>query len=346
MPESPPPVGREKAHPLALRLFTLLRDRSDEDRRLVFEVLAERLGHSSSDVKREVLDALEAYRAETGRLPTVERCPALASREPARALRAVGQPDPITVRRLERRRVRDALGPGRRSDGDSASLDGQAVQPRGGNRRARRVRRLPAAGHRPHGLPLPLLGGGAGRRRPPRADVRHNRQARLSRWHDALAAAGIEYPGQTQSWARQTRAFTDADARIALRDFWAECGAPATCPRCDAWSRRRNADSGPTPRASTIARVFGGWKNAVCQVIGPDARENRGKSPTYAPAELWVALHRCAAELGHPPRRAEYDAWRLRQKDRCPSVHTLAKHLGGGTWRGVISALNREGTGR
>ena len=67
MPESPQPGGREKAHPLALRLFTILRDRSDEDRRLVFEVLAERLGHSSSDVKREVLDALEAYRSAGSR---------------------------------------------------------------------------------------------------------------------------------------------------------------------------------------------------------------------------------------------------------------------------------------
>jgi len=67
MPESPQPGGREKAHPLALRPFTILRDRSDEDRRLVFEVLAERLGHSSSDVKREVLDALEAYRSAGSR---------------------------------------------------------------------------------------------------------------------------------------------------------------------------------------------------------------------------------------------------------------------------------------
>jgi hypothetical protein len=333
MPESPQPVGREKARPLALRLFTLLRDRSDEDRRLVFEVLAERLGHSGSDVKREVLDALEAYRAETGRLPTVDRyerwrresprgrCAPSVSQvrsrfgawnDAVRAMPSVPASDPTAtrLRSMGRRFSREEVVRALKEFG--ASLP-PGTDPTMTRYRAWAAERG-AAGHRV-----------------PASETITRRVFRT--WHDALSAAGVEYPDQSQSWVRRTRAFTDADARQALHDFWAECGAPATCPRYDAWSRRRDADCGPTPRSSTIARVFGGWKNG-------------GKSPTYAPAELWVALHRCVAELGHPPRAVEYDAWRLRQQDRCPSVHTLAKHLGGGTWRGVIAGLKREGNGR
>jgi hypothetical protein len=74
MPNSPQPVGREKTHPLAQRLFEVLRDRSDDDRRLVFDVLAERLGHGVPDEKGQAIGALEACRADTdGQLPSVER---------------------------------------------------------------------------------------------------------------------------------------------------------------------------------------------------------------------------------------------------------------------------------
>ncbi len=341
MPASPQPVGREKAHPLALRLFTILRDRSDEDRRLVFEVLAERLGHSGATVKSEVLDALEAYRAETGRLPTAHRYERWRRESPqGRCAPSVGQirsrfgtwndavcampsvpagdPTATRLRSMGRRFSRDDVVRALRQFGASLPPGTDPTMTRYSAWATERVE----AGHRT-----------------PTSDV----AKRVFRtWHEALAAAGVEYPELSQAWLRRTQAFSAPDATRALREFWDECGPPATCPRYDAWSRRRDADCSPTPRSSTIARVFGGWKRAVHAVIGPRARENGGKAPAYTQTELWAALHRCTADLGHPPRRAEYDRWRLHQADNRPSVHTLAKLVGGGTWRGVIAALNGD----
>jgi hypothetical protein len=346
MPESPQPVGREKAHPLALRLFTILRDRSDEDRRLVFEVLAERLGHSSSDLKREVIDALEAYRAETGRLPTVERYKRWRRESPrGRCAPSVSQ-------------IRSRFGAWNDAVCAMPSVpaaDPTATRLRSAGRRFSREEVINAL--REFGASLPpgtdptvtryrawaTEQGGKGLR-VPTSDAITRRIFRT--WLEALAAAGVEYPDQTQVWVRRASAFTAADAERALRDFWAECGPPATCSRYDLWSQRRDADSGPTPRSATVARCYGGWKRGVEEVLGPHARRNGGKSPTYAEAELWAALHRCMADLGHPPRQAEYDAWRLHQADRCPSGPTLAKFLGSGTWRGLLAAIERQGNGR
>lgn len=109
----------------------------------------------------------------------------------------------------------------------------------------------------------------------------------------------------------------------------------------------RQDDAGEVrPSYHTIERLFGGWKAAVHQVLGTGTRAGEQRAPAYAPEELWTVLRRCTEELGHVPRAAEWDVWRGTQPKPCPSIHTLAKYLGGGTWRGVMEVLEREGYAR
>src|SRR5438128_2621572 len=58
---------RERAHPLARRSWSMLRDRSEADRRLVFNALQRRLGTGATHEKQEIaLYALHRWMERTG----------------------------------------------------------------------------------------------------------------------------------------------------------------------------------------------------------------------------------------------------------------------------------------
>src|SRR4051812_45025230 len=78
---SPAPDGR--AHPLTLWMWSVLRDRSEADRRLVFEALRRREGYTQSTEKQQQAErALRAFYAKEGSWPSRRRYDDWRDRQP------------------------------------------------------------------------------------------------------------------------------------------------------------------------------------------------------------------------------------------------------------------------
>ena len=115
-----PGVPVERAHPLAAVLWGILRDRSEADRRLVFEACSRRLAPGrTTDQQAIALHALERFRAQQGKVPSRRQYDAFRSSQPnpkawppsslirnafggwSRARVALGEPEPdVLARRL------------------------------------------------------------------------------------------------------------------------------------------------------------------------------------------------------------------------------------------------------
>lgn len=335
--------------PLARRLFALLRDRPEVDRRLVFEALAERVGVGGlglGEERRLAVEALEACRADRGgELPTVAAYRAWRERAPG------GRMAP-SVGRL--RRLFGSWGEAVAAMPSAPRFDPTLGRLAGRGRRIGRERALDglrafaaslADGERPTTVRYRAWAAArpAGAPRVPASARTHIKL--FGSWLGALTAAGVAYPPRDPDAPRQRRRrFVPADAVDALRRFWQQCGPPATSPRYERWA----ASLGPgerMPSPATITALMGGWRAAIIEAIGAGA-SGPSRGPAFAHAELLAALHECRAQLGRPPSVTDYSAWRARQPARRPSARTIAVWLGAGAWPAAVAAAEREGGSR
>lgn len=335
-----------RGDPLARRLYALLRDRPDADRRLVFETLAERVGGGEAgglgESQRLAVDALEACRAaHGGELPTV------ASYRAWRELSGGGLAP--TVGRLQGLfgswgEALAAMPSAPRFDPTAGRLVGRGR--RIGRDDALRALREFAASLPPDAQPTVVRYRAWAAGRPPgaaRVPASGRTHVKIfGSWLGALAAAGVRYPPRArEAPRRERRGFEPADAVAALRRFWGDSGPPATSPRYERWALGRFGPGERVPSPATITALMGGWRVAVVEALGAGAT-GPSRGPSYPRRELVAALRECREQLGRPPSVAGYSAWRARQAARRPSARTIAVWLGAGAWPAALDAAQRE----
>jgi hypothetical protein len=325
-------------------LFALLHDRSDADRRLVFEALSERVRGERSDLDERYLDALAACAQDLGVL-----APSVSEYERWRT----GVPDG---------EVAPSSGQLRRRFGSwtlaVCSLAGVAGHDPTARRllssgrpftRAQAVAAVTAFLSE-HARPeiasqKEYCVWAAGRivagERVPAAPKTLNRL--IGRWRDVLRAAGVEPPPAAvrQASERRPARFGREEALSALRDCYREIGGPMTQHRYDGWSRACDERGEARPRACGVARILGSWQEAVERELEPAARLGvRRRRYLYTDAQLRSALEDCVRDLGRPPSELQYEVWRCAEPRR-PSKSVLIARVGDGTWRGVLAAVDR-----
>lgn len=307
------------AHPLAWRLFVLLRDAPDADRRLVFETLTRRVMPVEAD-RPEVTALLECAKATgvTVDGPSVRQYDEWRRTVPAgRAAPSSGQirrrfgswraAEEAVFARPAADPLRRRLGPARVAFTRDEAIAGlkrfvaenpdAAITQKTYLRWARLVRsqedtqvaRLPTSGE-PF---IRLFGSFTG----------------------AVAAAGIAVPNPLPGGASRRDHFA-ARSTKALEEFFAECGAPVTQPRYDQWRTRRatNRVLPIPPTTQTIVRTFGTWTTAVTVAAGAQAANHRhGRGREYTDEELLNGLRACTEDAGRRPTLSAYRDYRARR---------------------------------
>jgi Homing endonuclease associated repeat len=341
---------------LVLWIHRQLETRPEADRRFVFRRVCERLNSVQDPRRGEALAALEAcarglgadelsaanYDRWRATVPAGSSAPTVSSIrhrfgswQKARAT-ALGEaePDPTARRLLPRRdRISDELCiEALRQFVASIGRDELPLQTTYGEWASGRPveEQLPRS-------PLTLL-------------------RRFGSWDSALRAAGLVPPPMRRESRARVGRFTPADARRALVAARKELGDPLTRTRYDGWvferDRQRAAGSGPgrpDPQANTIVNYWGGWRQALREVLGGDVVLARASGrEEYNHAELVAAWRACADAVGAPPSEKQYSAWRvtrMRHDDgshSAPFAHTIARRVGSGSWSGVAEALGCE----
>ena len=136
------------------------------------------------------------------------------------------------------------------------------------------------------------------------------------------------------------------DAVRSLRIFAREQGPPLTCNRYDGWAFRQReatdrADGVSVPSSASIARRFSGWRPAIFAVCGPEFPVARARSREYADEELARAWSEFLTFANEQVSERNWARFRETTRDpdgscRVPSGATLARWLGGGSWRGCL----------
>lgn len=333
-------------HPLAWRLFLLLRDAPDADRRLVFETLTRRVTPIDAD-RPEGLALLECGKATdtTGDGPSVRQYDEW--RRTVAAGRAAPSSGQIRRRFGSWRASQEAvfgrpgadplrrrLGPARVAftrDEAIAGLKRFIVENPGApitKRTYLRWARFACARERAARLPTsgdPFL-------------------RLFGSFTDAVIAAGIPVANPMPGGPSRPGHFA-ARSRQALEEFIVECGAPVTQPRYDRW-RTRQAAAGVLPVApttNTVVRAFGTWTTAVTLVAGAQAtNRTHGRGREYTDRELLGGLRACARATGRRPTLSSYRAYRARRAEageQLAAPETIRSRLG--LWSEAVDrALN------
>lgn len=134
-------------------------------------------------------------------------------------------------------------------------------------------------------------------------------------WVKALEAVGLD--GSTRSGAR----YTDDECIAALQEASEELGDEFTFTQYT----KHVGDNGPTQ--TVFDNLFGGF-NAAKQ----EANLKVGKRQNIPREECVEALNKVVRQLQEPPTQKEYN--QLREEGE-PSVSTVKKKVGDGTWSGV-----------
>lgn len=340
-------------HGIAVRLFRLVEDRSDADRRLVFDAAVERLDGAVDLDRAEMSEALGTCARDLG--VTV---PSAAKYASWRASRGFGAP---TIAQFRSRfgSWRKALvallgGP----DADPTRRRLLPSNPKFTEEAARSALRA-FLGSLPPGDPATRWSYAQWASRQPRNTDGTTAAPRsaspfvrlFGSWGAALAAEGVQPPLSRQHACRV--AASRKSATIALRRGHRALGAPLTFAMFNAWAAddRRRFAAGIDPHippalaATTVRRLFGSWHAAVRAVLGDGVLLSaRGRPRNYTVAQLEAGYKACVNHYGHAPSFGEYDRYRQAQVKpdgafTLAHAHTLSHHIGGGTWSGVAQRL-------
>lgn len=120
----------------------------------------------------------------------------------------------------------------------------------------------------------------------------------------------------------------------ALREFFAEQGAPVTQPRYEQWRAQRATDEilPIPPTSQTVVRAFGTWRTAVSAAVGAEsAGHAHGRGREYTDEELLAGLRACAQDTHARPTIASYQSYRARRAqagEQLARIETIRVRIG------------------
>jgi hypothetical protein len=147
---------------------------------------------------------------------------------------------------------------------------------------------------------------------------------------------------------RRPSRFSYKEARAAVLACHEELGRVPCQREYSAWRIRGEAEGSiALPSVETIRKRFAGARwSRIAELLGLDVPRSCRKGAAYTEEDAIDAWSACRADLGRPPTKRDYSAWRARRMHEAgidlPNYATLMHHLGGGSWAAIAERFGVE----